>query len=289
MSARLMTPDFMIIGAAKCGTTSLHGYLLRHRDIFMPSLKEPEFFSRREVFEKGLAWYQDLFTKPTTMTVCGEGSTTYTRWPHTLDSPALIAQHTHVKKFIYVVRNPIDRAYSHYAHHMRQGVTKTFEEGLASDSIYFDCGDYMMQIERYLRFFSADSILVVLNDELKRDPAGCLQRVQQFLGLEPLPLCSMGEIHRNVGDDDHYLRYQTTGRLRKLPGVSRVVSRLPKSFRTVAFKLFKSTPFATKISQRHQLTPMLAGTRKQLADRYQPSIDRLSSFIDRDLSHWYAV
>jgi hypothetical protein len=123
-------PDFLIIGSAKSGTTTLYECLQRHPNIFLPALKEPQFFSKNSVFEQGAAWYKALFAQAEDSQICGEASTTYTRWPHTPDVPRRIMNLLPNPKFIYLMRNPVERAYSHYCHHMRFEVTMTFEEAL---------------------------------------------------------------------------------------------------------------------------------------------------------------
>ena len=279
-------PKFMIIGAAKSGTTSLYTYLLRHPRLFLPTLKEPEFFSRQQIFDRGFQWYEGLFEGLPAGALSGEASTTYTRWPHTLDAPHLIHQHTSASKFIYLLRNPVDRAYSHYCHHMRTGVTMTFEQALERDEIYFDCGDYMRQIERYLRFFEPSSIEIVFNEDLRAQPAVVLNRLQEFLEVDTQDLASAGPVARNRGDDDHFLRYKTTKQIRRIPGMSKLIDRIPKQLRQRTFDAVRSTGFARRIAQQHQVPKLLPETCRDLAQRYAPSVKKLEEFVGRGLLHW---
>ncbi len=85
-------PDFLIIGAAKTGTTSVCNYLRRHPDLFFPEDSEPQFFSHDENCTKGLDWYASLFDGVTDRQRCGEKSTAYTRWPECPDVPRRIAE-----------------------------------------------------------------------------------------------------------------------------------------------------------------------------------------------------
>ena len=100
----------------------------------------PGFFSKETVYKKGLGWYQNLFSGAAGDQLCREASTTYLRWAHTLDSSRLVADTVPDAKFIYMMRHPVDRAFSHYGHHMREGIMMTFEEALEKDIIYVDCG-----------------------------------------------------------------------------------------------------------------------------------------------------
>ena len=148
----------------------------------MSDPKEPDFFSQSEGCTRGLAWYHSLFAGAAPSQLCGEASTTYTRWPHTEDAAAQIADLLPNAKLIYIVRHPVERAYSHYAHHMREGVTKTFEQAIADDAIYVDCSMYMRQIERYLRHYDSKSILCVLTEDLETRPRATLDAILDFMG-----------------------------------------------------------------------------------------------------------
>ncbi len=152
-------PDFIIIGAAKSGTSTLFEYLNNHEEIFIPSRKELEFFCKDENFDKGLSWYKSQFANVKNNQICGDASTTYSRWPNKPNVPERIYKNLREIKFIYIMRHPVARAYSHYVHHMRTGVTMTFEEALSKDDIYINCSKYWMQIERYLKFFDLKSFL----------------------------------------------------------------------------------------------------------------------------------
>jgi hypothetical protein len=277
--------DFMLIGAAKSGTTALQAYLCNHPRVLMTNPKEPEFFSRQEVFEKGEAWYRDLYRKADATMCRGEASTTYTRWPHTLDSAALIKEWTSTRKFIYIVRSPVDRAFSHYAHHMRKGVTMTFEQAIESDTIYFDCGDYMRQLDRYRQHFSDESFLVLLAEDLARNPVEVLGKVQEFLGL-PNHCVADIEIQRNANSESHFLRSKTTGMLRSIKGISPVIDLLPRVLRHKLFHVFENSKLGRFISSKHHVQKMQPETRAELTNRYRDSVHALSEFIKRDLSHW---
>ena len=118
MSGRL--PDFMLIGAMKSGTTTLHAYLSRHPGLFLCTPKEPGFFSRDERYARGLDWYRELFTDAQPEQLCGEASTCYSRWPHFENAAPRIAADVPGAKLLYITRDPVERAYSHYRHLMEE-------------------------------------------------------------------------------------------------------------------------------------------------------------------------
>jgi hypothetical protein len=279
-------PDFMVIGAAKSGTSSFYDYLCRHPKIYMPPLKEPQFFSNDSVFARGPDWYKNLFIAANEDQLVGEASTTYSRWPHTMDSPELIHRAIPNAKFIYIMRHPIDRAFSHYVHHMRAGITMTFEEALRKNSIYVDCSMYITQIERYLQYFPRDQFLFLFQTELQENPSELFKKVLSFLKVEQIDLTASGIVKRNVGGPDHFIRASTTCRLRKIPFVSSITAQLPKSTREKMFNLLRQSFVGKKIQSRYKLQPMKHETRAHLVNVFAQPNRKLEEFLEIELPGW---
>lgn len=276
----------MLIGAARCGTTSLHAYLGRHPKVYLCTPKEPEFFSRDAVYERGMDWYASLFADAPDGCFLGEASTTYSRWPHTLDSPRLIAEVVPAVKLLYIVRNPTDRAYSHYAHQMRDGVSSTFEEMLDQRPEYIDCGLYLTQIERFLEHFARDQLHIVLLDDFKVDRVAELRGMQSFLGLDNRDLTGSGEIRMNISGADHYVWSQTIGKVRRVPGLSHLVNIAPPRWRAWVAQRVTRSRTARTLAEEYHLPPMLPETRAMLVDRFREPNRTLARFLGRDLSSW---
>lgn len=253
----------------------------------MPKLKEPQFFNDDSVYARGLAWYQSLFAEAGKDQLCGEASTDYTRWPHTPDVPRRIAHAIPDVKFLYIMRHPVDRSYSHYAHYMREGVTMTFEEALKKSDI-LDASMYMQQIERFLCFFPRESFLFLLFDDLIRDPAVTFRQIQRFLGVRELALTAREKkmANPNIGGVDLFIRQRTTRPLRAIPGVSQIADRLAESWRDYIHTLIKYSPIGTRVKKQFELAPMTPETRARLVRIFEEPNQRLSAFLNRDLSHW---
>ena len=280
-------PDFIIIGAAKSGTTTLHKYLCRHPQVFMSKMKEPIFFSDDSVFTRGLEWYQSLFADAKMDQICGEASTQYTLWPHTPDVPRRIAQISKDIKFIYIMRNPVERTYSHYEHlYMRAGLMVTFEEALERTDIIV-ASLYKQQIERYLRIFPRESFLFLLFEELIMGPDATLERVQRFLGVDVIDLIAKEKIFDNKGKADFFVRRQTTQRLRAIPGGDRIVNQIPKSWRNfINLKVIESS-LGRWLKKRYRDQFVIAPTtRARLLKIFEEPNLQLAKFLERDLSHW---
>ena len=109
-------PDFVVIGAMKCMTSTLHEQLAAQAGIFMSTPKEPYYFSNDEVYARGEDWYRGLFSDAKPGDLCGESSTHYTKlpsYPHTVARMHVAFPHL---KLIYVMRHPIERLVSQYVH-----------------------------------------------------------------------------------------------------------------------------------------------------------------------------
>lgn len=179
------TPDFIIIGAMKSATTTLHEQLARQEGVVMSRPKEPNFFSDDEVYAKGWEWYTGLFESAGPDDLCGESSTHYTKLPtHPKTVERMLAALPAVK-LIYVMRHPIDRLFSHYVHERTVGRVRP-EVGM--EGAIEDCpelveyGRYATQIDPYLRAFGGDRVLPVFFGRLASHPSEELSRIGAFLG-----------------------------------------------------------------------------------------------------------
>lgn len=185
MSQRSM-PDFILIGAMKCGTSTLQTQLAAQNGVFMTTPKEPNYFSDDDVFAKGPDWYTGLFEAAPPGTLKGEASTHYTKlptYPATLDRmraalPAL--------KLVYMIRNPVTRAVSHYIHEWTERrVGDDAQAAFRSTSDFVDYGRYGMQITPFLDTYGASNVMLTSLEAVKADPDAEFARIAAFLGLPP--------------------------------------------------------------------------------------------------------
>ena len=248
-------PDFIIIGAMKSGTTTLYEYLCRHPRIHVCTPKEPQFFSRAHVYARGVAWYRALFANARDDQRCGEASTCYTRWPYYDGVPARIAAHVPGARMIYLMRHPVERAYSHYRHLMQQRLKWgqepliSFDRALASINEIIDTSRYMNQIERYLQCFPRGQLLLLTLDDLRADAPRTLATVQRFLGVEPVDLLAHGQVTANRWGDA-LVRYRLgsmVGKFRHARVISRVVDLLPASLRARTREFVTQSTFTTSL------------------------------------------
>lgn len=175
-------PDFVIIGAMKCATSTLHDQLAVQSGIAMSSPKEPCFFSDDEVYARGLEWYESCFADAGPDDLRGESSTHYSKLPTLPHAVDRLAAHRPDARIIYVVRNPIDRLVSHFMHGWSEGwYGDSIEAAIASDSTLVDYGRYAMQLRPWLERFGAERVLLVAYDGIRSSPQRELDRIGEFL------------------------------------------------------------------------------------------------------------
>lgn len=184
-------PQFLIIGAMKAGTTTLHRDLQRFPEIFLSDPKEPNDLVSDNVFtEKGLRAYTGLFDAAGPSQICGEASTTYTREPrHSGAAARALKVCGPDLKIIYVVRDPFDRAVSHYRYAFLRGrTTKLPQVDLFENPEYRDVSDYGAQLAPWRQAFGDEAILIVNFKDYVRARSETVGKVARHLGLEPMEL-----------------------------------------------------------------------------------------------------
>lgn len=183
MSRPRKVPDYVIVGAMKCGTSTLAAQLGAQDGLFMTEPKEPNYFSDDDVFARGPDWYAGLFAGAAPGDLTGEASTHYTKRPeHPLALDRLAAA-VPAPRIIYLIRDPVQRAVSHYIHDWTQGrydVPLDVALDLYPDLEGYGC--YGAQIAPWIARFGADAVHVDSLEAIKADPQGVLDRVGAFLG-----------------------------------------------------------------------------------------------------------
>jgi hypothetical protein len=255
---RLM-PDFIIIGAQKCGTTSLFNYLLQHPCVDSPARKELGFFNRR--YRRGIYWYRSRF--PTSLKklhrqdlITGEATTDYLCYPHV---PKKVVETLPQVKLIVLLRNPVNRAYSHYHHTVRLGVeTFSFEEAIEreeerlhsiivrmfEDEYYYNIkhcfysylsrGIYIDQIKNWFSFFPKEQILILRSEDLYAEPSAVFRQVLKFLDLPEWEPENYGKYINGKYDNYNYQKMDVVVRKRLVdyfkPHNERLYEYLGKNF-----------------------------------------------------------
>lgn len=195
-----MRPNFIIIGAARCATTSLHKYLSDHPDVFLSEPKEINYFSNKRYFERGEEWYLEHFRNANCKAI-GEASTSYTSAPNIPNVPERIVELLGNNiKLIYIVRHPIDRLLSHYTHYISRGRDIDALDDLIKSKTHslIHQGLYTSQIERYLQHFAKENIHVLSVDGLLSKPSQTMSEIFNFLEIDDsVQIENLQEKHNN--------------------------------------------------------------------------------------------
>jgi Sulfotransferase family len=282
-----LLPNFFIIGAPKCGTTSLHTYLAAHPEIHMSPIKEPRFFAEADPelpFEEprvgARAEYERLFDSP--LPFRGESSPSYSQYPRRRGVPERIHALIPEARFVYLVRDPIDRAVSHYMQRSAyEAERRPFREALGdlADPMnpYLCASRYATQIERYHHCFPADRVLVVDQSALRDDRVATLREVFSFLGADPDFESPVFAESVNVG----YRRLPTAYVAVRRSGLGRLVRRLPKGMHRRIARPVRSLLSST--AERPEIDETL---QDQLREALADEVRRLRLLTGKEFASW---
>jgi hypothetical protein len=195
-------PDFIVIGAMKCATTTLHEQLAAQPGVFMSRPKEPNYFSDDETHARGWEWYSSLFRAANPGNLRGESSTHYTKLPtHALTVDRMVRALPDVK-LIYLMRHPIDRLISHYVHEITCGrIRVALSQAIYRHPELIDYSRYAMQLRPFLEAYGIRSMLPVFFSRLVNHSQQELERIGHFLGHGGPLVWDFGMKPQNAGRD----------------------------------------------------------------------------------------
>ncbi|WP_164667665.1 sulfotransferase domain-containing protein [Virgibacillus doumboii] len=230
-STDLALPDFIIIGAQKGGTTSLYEYLIQHPKISGSIAKEVHYYDAN--YEKGLNWYKAHFHPSITNTIKGEATPYYLFHPKV---PYRIREDSKNIKFIVLLRNPVDRAYSHYKMMVKRGIEPlSFENAideednrihhefealnkgeidhssLVQDFSYISRGIYVSQLERWMTLFPKENFLILNSENFYENTESHMRKIEEFIGVNKWENYSF-EVH-NSGNPGNKMNVVTEKKL----------------------------------------------------------------------------
>lgn len=196
-----MLVDFAIIGAQKCGTTSLAVQLAEHPSICFCETKEPEYFNRVEDWEAGIEGYHRLYS-PGEGQICGEASTMYTGLPESQGTASRLFAYNPNLRLVYIMRQPVERVISNYSHDLVRGFVKSQPEvAVFEDPGYINRSRYAVQIRPYLELFPQENVLLMVFEEYIANQVRALEQIAAFLGVsaEAFAALPSEDRHKSVG------------------------------------------------------------------------------------------
>ena len=295
-------PNFLIIGAAKSGTTSIYNYLKKHPQVYMSSLKETNFFAYEGSKLDSKWWgetpssirnsitdiysYSRQFQDVSNEIAIGESSPLYL---YHSNSPVRIKKYLPRVKIIAVLRHPAERAYSHFRHLVRNNrePISNFLQALEKESMriqanwnwdyfYKDLGFYYIQLKRYYDIFNRTQIKIFLFSELKSDTRHFMKQVFKFIGVDYNYM------------PDVSIKYNISG-IPKNMFIKACLSNYNPIKKLIKFTLPRETlaKIYNRIGNKFLVKPdMPLEIRKKLIAEYRDDIIKLQNLINKDLSIW---
>ena len=288
-----MQQNFVCIGAQKAGTTTLAEILSQHSDICIPPIKETKYFLFDADYQKGKSFYDNYFTNFNNQKAIGEFDPDYLLFPFT--AQRILETLGADVKIIVVLRNPADRAYSHYLMTKRKGLepldfmAAIKEEANRKSDIktqkifaYKERGMYGQQLKQFLNTFKPENFLfLVFEEDFLKNRQATIAKVQEFLQVKEQNLNL--DVHSNEAGE---AKNESLNELVRKPNfVKRVLKAIlpSKSFRKTVRKMF------IKQNMQKVSAPKLENEQRSqlIADYYFDDIKLTEQLINRDLSVWY--
>lgn len=296
-------PNFLIIGAAKSGTSALYHYIRHHPEIYMSPRKETHFFAFENIEPATngpgdtvpgavtkMDEYLSLFAGVKHEKVIGEASPTYIYLPRACER---IKIHTPEAKMVAILRNPTDRAYSAFMHLIRDGrePVADFAQALEKEDDrirqnwgpiwhYKRGGLYYDQVLRYFQMFGRDQVRIYLYDDFNKSPHAVLADIFTYLGVSDSWIPDISVRPNVSGVPKNKLMHKWMQDLFLRPNIAKAVSRrlIPERVRWRVTTQMRTWNVAKR--------PLPAHIRPQLNEYFRDDIQKLSQLIERDLSHW---
>lgn len=289
-------PDFCIIGSPKCGTTSLDRYLGTHPGVFVCPLKEPHYFSTPVIAARGADWYTGLYAEARADQLCGEASTSYTRYPLVPGTAERMQTANPAMKLIYILRNPLDRVESEalqtmkylknvigedYRHMTLDAFLEMIEDPASPHySAVVETSRFEAQIRAFEAVFPADQMLILTQSDLRRDASAVMQRLYDFLGLAPhADFAASGNTNVTADFLAGSARAKATRQLGRLPGYGLLKGLVPEAAKARILQALSGSAEP----QEKRLSPE---TRARIEAELEPSSAAVEARLGRPRTDW---
>jgi hypothetical protein len=295
-----MKPNLFVIGASKCGTTSLHDYLAMHPDILMSTHKEPGYFvdvpDRDGCLQPApgtdgdpLEIYLRLFPNSDAKRYVGESTTNYTLAPRHAGVPRRIARFCPDARLIYIVRDPIERTISHYWYWCltEEEFGPSPLKAILRDRRYLDASYYAMQLREYLPHFPREQIYVMCVEDLLAAPAATMGELFNWLGLS-LPYGHSDERYRERKNMTPQVFAQARTllhwKIRQSQTFGSMRLLIPRPLRKIAWRLMNRTCLTTRRIDRSKVD--LTSTIEYLRELQVPQAREFEVLVGREFRQW---
>lgn len=287
-----MLPNFFIVGAPKSGTTSLYHYLDHHPEVFMSPVKEPNYFSYEDTVQQNLYYkergignladYEKLFESVNGQKVIGEASVSYLFYENV---PSRVSEKIPNAKILILLRNPVDRAFSHYfMDYKLRYINTSFEEVLYKKNKhvnqplyyqqYIELGMYFSQVKRYLDAFGQNQVKIYIYEDLVNDVESLIKDLYTFLEID---LAYTSDLEKKYNS----FEAPRNGLIRLIYSIGWLRRGIKKIVPQGGVSGIKNLFFSKTGGQKHE------STIRYMKDLYKDDIIQLEKLIGRNLSTWY--
>ena len=291
-------PNFLIIGAAKAGTTTLFDLLKQHPQVYLPFDKEPMFFSNDDNYQRGPKWYaRTYFHGADRYPARGEATPEYLYWSEKVVPRILELYGKMPIKFLAIFRDPVGRAYSWYWNMVKEGREELpFEAALKQEPQrlqehqsslrqagamtygYMRGSSYATALQPFLEYFPRRNFLFLLQEDLNQNFTATIHKLLEFLELDANIL--LRPVSSNEASLPRSRRLQDW--LRRQSGFRELQKKLIPARLRYAIK----TSLLQANARPAAYPPLDPAIAAELRTRFAPEVNRLEEMIDRDLSTW---
>ncbi len=274
-------PNLFLVGAMKCGTTSLHNMLDAHPSIFMcQNPKEPAWFAGGNQ-SKDLSWYLERFADARDERYVGESSTDYSKAPRLGPVASRIKEFSPDARILYIMRDPVERAISHYWWEVEFSAEgRSFLEAVKASREIGDVGNYAMQIEPFLKVFGRDRVCTLTMEELTAAPVQTMGRLYDFLDIERVDATEGSLAHENRGKSQVPRVSGPFSRFKGTPLWAAAKAMIPPALRKRAIAAL------AKPVERSIAPAEMEAALAVLRPRVRKETEALSRLLGRDFPEW---
>lgn len=277
----LILPNFLVIGAMRSGTTWLHNILNTHPEICLPTKrKEVNYFDH--FFDRGIEWYSRFFSAASKHSYKAIGEIT----PNYLSAepvPQRIASTLPEVKLILILRNPVDRAFSHYGFMMKSyGIDQDFQTYFRETPEVFYKGLYGHHIKRYLNYFPREQFLILKFEDFRSSPSQISKKISEFLDVSP-----------NKFDEQVFAQKFNSSSLPRFPSIRSNLTKFRDNLRKhdldFAWNLAKASKLDFIFDKKAVFEKPDFQVRSSILKQYESDIELLTKLTEIDFSAWSKV
>ncbi len=292
-------PDFFVIGAQKAGTTTLHDWLAMHPSVCLPTIKETHYFRDEDKYNQGVEWYLDWFEEAGENSVFGEVDPEYMYFPEVVERMRKTVSHP---RFVFIFRNIMERAYSHYQMSQRRGYEdQSFPEALRAEQnrlnspdaffsrihhSYFSRGCYSGQVLRFINSFPDSEFLFIKFDDLFLNDKGygVYASVCRFIGVDVLDKEQFATKRSNPASAPRFLFLRDL--LYGKSELKRVLGRMIPS-KKIKLKIALMLDRINQAKIKSKSNNWCDTVPTEFWDSANKEINALENLVNIDLSDWY--